>query len=222
MKLIVLILANDTEYYIQMQAMWKLYMNKHPDIRCYFLKYNPLLQNDIEIDNNTIFIKGNESLIPGCLEKTIKSIEYLLLHDSFDFIFRTNMSSVIDLNKLYNILNNEMNAAGVIGYCNNQPFISGAGILLNKQICEKIIEHKHLLEYNIIDDVSIGHFLTQNNIPMSQLTRFEMYNYEHNIESVNNTLIEHYYHFRCKSNINTTNTIRMMLKVINLIYNINV
>jgi hypothetical protein len=49
-------------------------------------------------------MKGVESYIPGCLDKTVKSIEYCLHNYNFDFIFRTNMSSVVDLNKLYNLL----------------------------------------------------------------------------------------------------------------------
>ena len=38
MKLIVLILANDTDAYLKMQEKWKLYMNSHANIKSYFIK----------------------------------------------------------------------------------------------------------------------------------------------------------------------------------------
>jgi hypothetical protein len=53
-------------------------MKLHPNIKSYFIKINPELTTDILVDNNTIFIKGNESFIPGCLIKTLESINYLL------------------------------------------------------------------------------------------------------------------------------------------------
>lgn len=108
MKLIILILANDDSLYIEMQKLWKMYMNNHNNIKSYFIKCNSNSQDEIIIDNDTIFMKGYESLIPGCLDKTIKSIEFFVKNNiDFDFIFRTNLSSVVDLNKLYNLLNNQ-------------------------------------------------------------------------------------------------------------------
>ena len=106
MNLIILILANDTDVYLKMQEKWKTYMNKHSHIKAYFIKYKEDLKENIIQNEDTIYVKGNESLIPGCLDKTIKSIEYVLNNCEFDFIFRTNMSSVVDLNKLYNLIYN--------------------------------------------------------------------------------------------------------------------
>jgi hypothetical protein len=123
MKLIILILANDTDIYLECQKLWKTYMNTHSNIKSYFIKYKVGLNDDVILENDTIFINGNESLIPGCLVKTIKSIEFLLKTQDFDFIFRTNMSSVIDLHKFYNlVINNKNDCSAVIGYHNNIKF----------------------------------------------------------------------------------------------------
>jgi hypothetical protein len=218
MKLIVLILANDTDAYLKMQELWKKYTNSHLNIKSYFIKYNPNLLENIIINNDTIYIKGNESLIPGCLDKTIKSIEYCLQNIEFDFIFRTNMSSVLDLNKLYNLLNNNIQCAGVIGDCKGQKFVSGAGILMRKDICQKLIQTKNSLNYNILDDVSIGRFLTSNNINLISLTRFEAYNYENNVSMIKKDNIANYYHFRCKCENNSNKTIELMNLIIKYIY----
>ena len=91
MNLIILILANDTEIYLKMQEKWKSYMNKHSHIKSYFIKYKEDLKENIIQKEDTIYVKGNDSLIPGCLDKTIKSIEYLLNNFDFKFIFIKNI-----------------------------------------------------------------------------------------------------------------------------------
>jgi hypothetical protein len=218
MRLIILILANDTEVYLEMQKIWKIYMKTHPNIKSFFIKYKEQLVDDIILTDDTIFIKGKESIIPGCLDKTIKSIEFLLKNMDFDFIFRTNMSSVVDLNKMYNLLNENIECAGVVGNYYGQKFVSGAGMLMNKKLCELLINNKSSINYNVIDDVSIGKILTDKNINIIELTRFETYNYQNNIELVNNDMIKNYYHFRCKSDLNHKNTVSLMKKIIKLIY----
>lgn len=225
MKLIFLILANDTHYYLMMQELWRKYMNTHKGISSYFIKYNLEKINgdkDIFISGDTIYIKGtNESYIPGCLDKTIKSIEYILENEDFDYVVRTNMSSVWDFNKIYDLVSsNNFITGGVIGNINNMQFISGAGILLNKDICKQLVENKNNFDYNVNDDVSIGALINNNNISITPFTRFEAYNYDYNLETINNELIENYYHFRCKSNINDNNTICIMKHIINLIYGV--
>lgn len=219
MKLIVLILANNSDAYNKMQDIWRLYMNKFEYVKSYFIKYSSDLIENVLIKDDTIYIKGVETLIPGCLDKTIKSIEYLLLNQDFDFIFRTNMSSVIDISKLYSLLNNEIEAAGVIGYYGNQPFISGAGMLFSKKTCDVIISNKNILNYKVLDDVSIGILLTKNNINMKLLTRYEAYNHVHNLEEIKKDDIKDYYHFRCRASDDLT--ILIMKKLIHLIYSID-
>jgi len=140
MNLIILIIAHDEGYYLEMQELWRIYMNKSKNIKSFFIKYKSDLNEEIILENDTIFVKGYESFIPGCLDKTVKSIEFLLNNIEFDFIFRTNLSSVVNLNKLYGLLNTDIQSAGVIGKTQNGKFLSGAGILLNRDVCKLIIE----------------------------------------------------------------------------------
>ena len=46
-SLVLLILASDTDEYIEMQKIWKGYMNKHPNVKSYFIKYKRDLIEDI-------------------------------------------------------------------------------------------------------------------------------------------------------------------------------
>lgn len=218
-KLIILILANDSEIYLECQKLWKLYMNSHPNVKSYFIKYNADLIEDVKLDNDSIFIKGHESVAPGCLDKTIKSIDFCLKNLEFDFIFRTNMSSVVDLNKLTNLLENyNSQISGFIGLYGNLKYPSGAGILICKKICSDLILNKESLDYNQWDDISIGLFCKNHNVQISPLIRFETFNYENNLNVISKDLIKDYYHFRCKSGINENNTPLLMKKIIDLIY----
>jgi hypothetical protein len=219
MKIVILILANDSGHYIECQKLWRSYMNSHANIKSYFIKLDPQITTDILVNNNTIFIKGNESIIPGCLIKTIESIKYLLENEEFDFIFRTNMSSVVHLNKFYNLLNNyEKDCSGVIGIHDNIKFASGAGMLFSRNLCYHLINNKLSLNYNLIDDLSIGLFLQNSNIQIFPLTRFEVYNYENNVNQITKEMIQNYYHFRCKSDSDSNKTLLMMKKIVELIY----
>ncbi len=228
MNIIILIIASDDKpEYVLMQKLWKSYMNTHPNIKSFFIKMKPDLNTNIILDedNNTIWSKGKESLIPGVLDKTIKSIKYLLENRqvfNFDFIFRTNLSSVVNLNLLYEmVLKNYINIdyAGLIGCYRNINFASGAGFLMSVKICDLLVSKQSYLNYKIIDDVSIGELLgIKNKIKICPLTRFDAYNYE--LEYINLNNIRNYYHFRCKSDLSHCNTIKFMEKIIDLIYNI--
>lgn len=80
MKITILIISNQTLHCNQMKEMWKKYMNEHKNIKCFFIEFNIGIEQQILLDeiNNTIYIKGNETYIPGILDKTIKSIQYIV------------------------------------------------------------------------------------------------------------------------------------------------
>jgi len=223
MKILILIIAHDDGYYIDMQKLWRIYMNRFDNIKSFFIKYNNNIDSDILVQNDTIYVKGNDSYIPGCLDKTIKSLEYTLNEDfgfDFDYLIRTNLSSVWDFTKLNHFLesNSELVVGGVLGTAhNNIKFISGTGILLHKEVCKNIIQHKNLLDYNIIDDVALGIFLTQLLNNYKPLNRFEAYHYNNNINSVNKELLRPFIYSRCQCH-NSTQTLQLMEHIINIIY----
>ena len=230
MKLLVLIIAHDDPIYIGMQEQWKRYMNNFDNIKCYFIKYKTDIENYAIIDEsaNTIYIKGKESLIPGCLDKTIKSLYYLLDKNyEFDYLLRTNLSSVWNFDILCDFIkNNKFLIAGVQGKhkldrVHFVNFIAGSGILLHIDMCKILMNNRHLLNYNIIDDVALGILLKQyiNSSLKVYLNRFEMYNYENKPYLINKNMIQNYSHIRCKFDKKRQNTVELMKIAINLIYN---
>jgi hypothetical protein len=58
------------------------------------------LSDTVEFDRDamTIYVKGNETYIPGILNKTVEAIRAIGLE--YDFVWRTNLSSVLDFDGL--------------------------------------------------------------------------------------------------------------------------
>jgi len=220
MKIIILILANDNSYYCKIQDLWRKYMNTHPNIQSYFIKYSETCEKDLVEIGDTIYLRGADSIRPGCFIKTIESLKYILQNKDFDYVLRTNMSSVWNLNKLYDVVSsNNFSSAGVIGIHDGFQFVSGAGILLRKDVAHKLAYTNYpeniFYSKDMPDDVIIGCILKDYDVQMDVLTRFEAWRY-----NVTPEALENYYHFRCKCYEQWDDTIKIMTAIINLIYGV--
>ena len=219
-QIIILIIASDnTDYYIAMQKIWNLYMNKHPHIKSFFIKENINIDNNLLIDenSNTINVKCEPSLIPGVLIKTIESLKYIYNNYNFKYIFRTNLSSLIDLNKLYLfILNNSFDYSAVIGNYNKIQFGSGAGFFLSRECVNYLINIDNINYSKYNDDVIIGEILT-NKFPIFSLSRIDILDFNKKKISNNELKSSNIFHFRCKNN-NQDITVNNLEKMYELIY----
>ena len=103
MKILVLILASDTSsIYLEFQQLWRKYMNNFPEADCFFYKGHPDIEEDAFLGGDTLMIKINENL-DTVYEKTLRAFDFFNPKlDSYDFVFRTNLSSFIDIPKLIN------------------------------------------------------------------------------------------------------------------------
>lgn len=134
------------------------------------------LEHRFELDreNKTLFVRGDECLIPGILHKTVEALSFFLREHSsimnppYNFIWRTNLSSVLDfegLQKYLSSLDKPNNFyGGYIGKalsddCNPIFFASGAGFLMSRDVALYLVENKSLLRWDLIDDVAIGALL---------------------------------------------------------------
>lgn len=219
MKIIILIIASNGEYYDKMINIWEKYMNRHNNIQSFFIMNKEDIIEDIILKDNIIYVKSNENLIPGILIKTIKSINFCIDNFDFDFIYRTNLSSFIILDKLYEFVkNNSINYGGVIGVIDNFiNFASGSGFLISKETCKYLIENENFLLYNLIDDVAIGQLLTKK-YKITPIIRIDNVPHQVNLDYdylKNNPC----FHFRCKNWYNNhDDTILFMENLFNLIY----
>lgn len=174
-KILNLILYSETNVeYIKMYKILSTYL-KTLNVDYYFYCYNENLVNDYKIVDDIIYIKGNESLVPGCLDKTLKVFSICKDMD-FDYVVRSNISEVINFDLLQKYLQSHCvkyggatllqlqwldPPSGIIDkkYWNTY-FIRGNAIIFDREIFDLIESNKdEILGYNIVDDVAFGVFL---------------------------------------------------------------
>jgi len=171
MKILHLVLYSDMKPYIEMYHMLSEYYKKFEDIDTFFYCYRNI-DEDYIIEEDKLIINGTETYTPGILNKTIMSIK-ILMDNKYDYVIRSNISSVLLLDKYKKYLeNNDIECGGTnIGYeymdNNYIKFISGTNIIIRSDIARKMIDD--YIESNIIDDVYIGKYLRDNNYKITQI-----------------------------------------------------
>lgn len=170
MKILILRLHNNSPEYNEMKEIH--YQNDDS----VFLTHNENITEEIRYSDRLFEIKGKNTYVPGLLDKTIKAIKYFIKNTDFDFIVRTNISTVIDIEELKKKLTSVsskniygghlfraiwINEVGgitpeVFKRIGGTEFVSGTSIVLSRSVCEYISNNEELLDYSIIDDVSIG------------------------------------------------------------------
>jgi hypothetical protein len=216
--------------YVKMQELWRKYMHSHPNFKCYFIKLYANLEKDVEIDEDTIYFKGDPTIIPGVLIKTISSIKYALDNFEFDYVLRTNLTSVFDFNKAYSVLtsykdkyNYEYSGFGISHFADGTfSYASGCAMILSKKTCQELIHFQNALDYGLQDDCAIGKLLTL----LLKYDIEDIGNFRYDIDDINNCLyaLNHVpdckdtFHFRCKKYDDYTNTLYFMEYMINHIY----
>jgi hypothetical protein len=211
MKLLVLIISSSDylPHYPILKQNWQSYMNKYPNIDCYFLDDYPELNQDFQIKPNHFIIKQKESLIPGILNKTILAIRELSKLKSYDFIIRTNLSSFWNFQNLQNFLSSlyinpySYFYASQIYYLDqyNFPFGQGACLILNNFTADFLQKSYHLLNNSLPDDISIGEFFFKNNIPITPLEEIVIYQPKDLLSLLQNPKFKTYYQVRIKCSI---------------------
>jgi len=163
MKVLLLIISSSGEPYDTFKETWKGYMNSHENIDSYFIELDPDIGEEMIIDrrNSTIIFRGEESIVPGCLLKTVLAMRKYV--DKYDFIVRSNLSSLVHLPRLYKHLQKidiPLYYAGVLGNHYGIIFASGALFIMSKEIAKYIADHTDITN-TMFDDVYIGNLITQ-------------------------------------------------------------
>lgn len=181
MKILNLILYNDADDYRDMRDILRLYL-KAKNIKYYFYCFKQDIKYDYAIQGDILYIKGTESFNPGITEKTIKSIILVNQLFIFDYIVRSNISTIVDMDKMLKYLeDNPMEYGG--GYKHvlewidysagiydktywGTEYVSGTCFILSKKTVDKICENKKDIVWDVIDDVCVGLFCKKHEIPI--------------------------------------------------------
>lgn len=199
-----LIISSDSDpVYVEHRKVWSTYMNSNSQIECYFIQYRDGPQ---EIEGNTFWLNGSESF-SAILTKTLDSLEYL--SKNYDFIVRTNLSSIWNFKVLVDHLETlpkEGVYNGFIGHFNNFQFASGSGYIITPDIAQLLLQNRKIAEAcPELDDVAVGYTLNKLNINPSIGRRNDSLSYD-----------ERSYHYRFKNSDRSVETSNM-LRILDLI-----
>ena len=232
MKICILFIYSHIDCYNNMFNIQQKYVHKHNNVDSFFVKFDNLQNDDIIINDDIISVKGEELLI-NILDKTIKSFQ-LLLPNNYDFFIRTNVSTIIDIEKLMCYLENapKTNYYGGSSYKLQWldptfgivdktywgvTFSRGINIILSSDLVQNMVINKDKLNYSIIDDVSISIYLHEN-VP-DAISNLLKYNVPYAYVTMDNykEVQRNYMFYRNKSD-NRNNDIITMNHMLDLIY----
>jgi len=179
-RIMVLAIFNHSEIYDEFYKLNMLYLDAlksarphiYENMRFYYVIADPECSS-VQIDESTrmITVNGTESLCPGILDKTIKSLRHVndLRHDDsgfkYDYILRTNATTFINIELLYTEIlelhswnytpqrKYKYVAMGHICACKH-PGINSYG--LTEEAMQVYIEEKFLMGTCIIINVAIA------------------------------------------------------------------
>ena len=191
---------------------------KHPNIQILYLHSKPEITP--YISNNELFVNGNEGWL-NIGHKTINAYEYLLNNLDVDYVYRTNLSSYVHQEGLYNYVNTcpETNVYnGVVGNHNGTPFASGCGYLISKDLMRYVVDNKHLWDHvSHYDDVSIAKVLRTIPILPTFVPRIDIIT-DNALKSFDISTINNCFHFRCKNEHDRSHDARVMKMLHNYFY----
>jgi len=165
-KAVILIFAsNDLNIYKNLRKIWKKYMYLDPSIKVFFVYGKTSEEDKIEdFDNNSdIYFPNIQESVN--LQKTVEAMDKIHNEITYEYFIRTNLSTFWDFKKLHNRLIHLPKSnfySGIKGFCSEIEFVSGTDIIITPDLVEAILKNKHLIDYNITDDVSLALLLNKN------------------------------------------------------------
>ena len=138
--------------------------------------------------------------------KTLNALRFILENYQFDYLFRTNTSSYLDAAVLLRHIQAFPKSgvyAGLVGKVfGNQEFASGAGVLLSRDVVERVCLERDKWDHGFVDDIALGKLIMEFRNPRVGLTglpRLDLPTIEI-ARQTNKELIRKSFHIRCKSN----------------------
>jgi hypothetical protein len=216
MNILILCIFDETDRNKKMQHFHRDNFVKHASIDYYFITYDQNLMEDFKLINDTLLIKGNEHYM-NILDKTISSFGYFINKKKYDFVVRTNISTVFNYSLLYTFLQDTprnnvytgglffklawidevygITKANIEKYnLNGLEYFQGTCIILSYDVVKFIMDNSDKLIRDVIDDVSIGLFIKEH-LPDAYLTyrnvKYSVIKKGDKIYNINSVLYRH-------------------------------
>lgn len=226
MKILILVLSCDSNpLYRELANTIKNTWGNHKseDVTIIYYSYKDNIPDTyiekslIGTNNYDLYLKGVEKF-DSIGKKTIDCFKYILKNNyEFDYIFRTNLSSYINIKEMLLFMKNKQKSnycSAIIGKYGEIKYPSGCGYFLSNDLVNLVVNNEHLLKHQYIDDVALGDLLMQLNIPIqNDAKRIDIID-----ESLHYLVDTKNYHYRCKHEKNRKLD-KYILEILNSKYN---
>jgi hypothetical protein len=213
MKILILaIYSNNEKYYTQMLEVQRRYVHKYENVDFYFVQSSFEHNEEVFIDNDIIYVRCKESY-NTMLYKSIRAMGYLtnFLKKEYDFTIRTNISTLINIPKMIEILSpfqdKEYLYAGELVAIERVNilirFVLGTAIILSKKLANKMIHERLKFNPTLEEDVSFGLFVQQH-VPSAfdnTLTLLQRVFYTHTLSNGYNSNLNDFINFKENNNL---------------------
>lgn len=169
----------DGEAYEKMYKSLSHLYAMQPNVRTIFVEFSNSIQNSFLLEGDRLILKGKESIIPGLMVKTLEAL-MICSAEEYDYVVRSNISSVINFQNLISYINLDQNKninylGGFVWLLNwidpvngivddkyfGTRYASGTLALFSKECIKKIIRYRHFIDYSICEDLAFGVFCTK-------------------------------------------------------------
>ena len=202
MRVLVLVISSDTHpVYAAHREVWRTYMKSHPEMDAWFIASSPLAFLPT-LSSDTLTLRGIERY--GTIyAKTISALEFMVGRRSYDYVVRTNLSSVWDFRALRSYLETAPRTRFYAGQTGVNPetglaFASGAGILMSHDVARTLLANAAIgRSIRAFDDVAIAKALLASGIAPSPLPRVDFISLTH-YEEHHEKIPPESFHYRVK------------------------
>lgn len=108
--------------------------------------------------------RDTDTYIPGILDKTIVALAHITSESPDAWVFRTNLSSHVDLATLEQVMHG-LPDGHCLGFSPTFDHLSGCGMGLSPGAAGQVVRNRGLLDRSLVDDVAISGLLTTLKCP---------------------------------------------------------
>lgn len=182
-KIAILVIdADDEPVYSVGREMWR-YAARLYDVPVFFLRADRRVNDDgVYVENDVIYARWFERFETRLNHKTLLGLHYCYQNLDFDYVLRTNLSSVYRVDVLRDFLARQGRDRFYGGYLNWLPiedgdpagfeYVSGSGVLISKDLLPRLINAKAVIDDTYVDDVWLG--LALRDLPRVALDRCDL------------------------------------------------
>jgi hypothetical protein len=171
------------------------YYQQFKDVTTVYYSYQEDLEEPFKQEGDRLLIKGKEEYGPAIMEKTVQAFEYFQSTlSTYDYVVRSNISTIIRFDLLQKELMNQTIAYG--GFMKDLQwtdpscgihdsrwfgtlYASGICIIFSSNTIIQLLEHRHLINKEVIDDIAFGIFVKERSIASTDISPYVVWMRDH-------------------------------------------